>query len=108
MPIIQNLNFFDKLYFNSLKKTNRSCSLVAENPFSIVSSRYCNSCGFINDKIKIPKKNKIGQIFPNLFTTMTQLVTQRRMAMSIFGVGFRKVWLDPTKAQLIAKAKTRT
>jgi ribosomal protein L19E len=30
------------------------------------------------------------------------------MAMSLFGVGFRKVWLDPTKANVIAKAKTRT
>lgn len=36
------------------------------------------------------------------------LRTQRRMAMEIFGVGQRKVWLDPAKLPIIAKAKTRT
>lgn len=36
------------------------------------------------------------------------LSSQRRMAMSIFGVGKRKVWLDPNQRLIIAKAKTRT
>jgi ribosomal protein L19E len=35
------------------------------------------------------------------------LKLQRRLAMSIFKVGYRKVWLDPKKIPMIAQAKTR-
>jgi ribosomal protein L19E len=38
---------------------------------------------------------------------MTSLAFQRRLAMSIFKCGWRKVWLDPTKQHIIAQAKTR-
>eukprot|EP01122_Echinamoeba_exundans_P004195 TRINITY_DN14210_c0_g1_i1.p2 TRINITY_DN14210_c0_g1~~TRINITY_DN14210_c0_g1_i1.p2 ORF type:complete len:120 (-),score=37.54 TRINITY_DN14210_c0_g1_i1:48-407(-) len=42
-----------------------------------------------------------------IFKKGFDLSTQRRMAMAIFGVGKRKVWLDPAKLAIIAKAKTR-
>lgn len=36
------------------------------------------------------------------------LTRQKRLAMALFGAGQRKVWLDPAKALLIERAKSRT
>jgi len=36
-----------------------------------------------------------------------QLRLQRRLAMALFHCGFRKVWMDPTRLETIAKAKSR-
>jgi hypothetical protein len=59
------------------------------------------------------RKNKINMsagasAASRIFKKGFDLSTQRRMAMAIFGVGKRKVWLDPAKLPIIAKAKTRT
>jgi hypothetical protein len=44
----------------------------------------------------------------NKFTVMVSLAFQRRLAMSIFHCGWRKVWLDPNKKHIIVQARTRT
>eukprot|EP01108_Squamamoeba_japonica_P003196 TRINITY_DN262_c0_g1_i1.p2 TRINITY_DN262_c0_g1~~TRINITY_DN262_c0_g1_i1.p2 ORF type:complete len:104 (+),score=29.32 TRINITY_DN262_c0_g1_i1:140-451(+) len=38
---------------------------------------------------------------------MPNLFAQRRMAMSIFGCGQRKVWMNPSETSIIARAKSR-
>jgi ribosomal protein L19E len=38
---------------------------------------------------------------------MVSLAFQRRLAMSLFHCGWRKVWLDPSKKHIIAQARTR-
>jgi|JI10StandDraft_1071094.scaffolds.fasta_scaffold2837903_1 ribosomal protein L19E len=40
---------------------------------------------------------------PNL----PNLYRQKRLAMALFGAGQRKVWLDPSKKELIERAKSR-
>jgi hypothetical protein len=42
-------------------------------------------------------------IMPNL----PNLYRQKRLAMALFGAGQRKVWLDPSKKELIERAKSR-
>jgi hypothetical protein len=44
----------------------------------------------------------------NNIPVMVSLAFQRRLAMSIFHCGWRKVWLDPNKKHIIAQARTRT
>jgi hypothetical protein len=46
------------------------------------------------------KKKKKSKEMPNL-------ARQKRLAMALFGVGNSKVWMDPTKMNLLEQAKTR-
>jgi hypothetical protein len=39
---------------------------------------------------------------------MASLALQKRLAMALMNCGQRKVWLDPAKKAIIAKARTRT
>jgi len=43
-----------------------------------------------------------------LFTAMTSLKLQKRLAASVLRCGQRKVWLDPNEVQVITLANSRT